>query len=116
MESLPLGKQAGPDRIPNGIFKCMSHVFAKKYLAMLEEAIANGELPRGMLQGDISVMYKKKERNDPRNYRPLTMLLPPTNFFSLESVAVLTWPLRSQRRNELVIRCPLLITICSVCI
>ena len=27
-----------------------------------------------MLEGIISVLYKKKEREDPRNYRPITLL------------------------------------------
>ena len=74
MENLPLGKQAGPDRIPNGIFKCMSNIWAPRLLALLEEAIANERMPASLMKGEISVMYKKKERNDTRNYRPLTML------------------------------------------
>tara|TARA_B110000046_G_scaffold118207_1_gene125009 strand:+ start:2316 stop:6662 length:4347 start_codon:yes stop_codon:yes gene_type:complete len=74
MENLPLGKQAGPDRIPNGIFKCMSTIFAPRLFDLLTEAIANEKMPDILMEGEISVMYKKKERNDPRNYRPLTML------------------------------------------
>ena len=74
MENLPLGKQAGPDRIPNGIFKCMATVWAPRLHCLLTEAIAKGSMPTILLEGEISVMYKKNERNDPRNYRPLTML------------------------------------------
>ena len=74
MENLPLGKQAGPDRIPNGIFKCMSTLFAPRLYDLLTEAIENEKMPDILMEGEISVMYKKKERNDPRNYRPLTML------------------------------------------
>ena len=33
-----------------------------------------GSLPDSCLQGLISVLYKKKDRDDPRNYRPITLL------------------------------------------
>ena len=30
MENLPLGKQAGPNRVPNGVFKVMANIFVPK--------------------------------------------------------------------------------------
>ena len=74
MENLPLGKSAGPDRIPNGVYKGLSKFFAPKLGAVLREAQRAGRLPPTFLQGDISVLYKKGERDDPRNYRPITLL------------------------------------------
>ena len=38
------------------------------------ESKAEGELPDGCSDGLISLLYKKNERNDPRNYRPITLL------------------------------------------
>ena len=32
------------------------------------------KFPGGMRCGTISVLYKKKDRSDPRNYRPITLL------------------------------------------
>ena len=74
MENLPLGKQAGPDRIPNAVYKYCSKLFAPKLLTVLLEATRTGQLPPTMIQGDITVMYKKGDRTEVRNYRPLTML------------------------------------------
>ena len=54
--------------------KCMSTLFAPRLYDLLTEAIENEKMPDILMEGEISVMYKKKERNDPRNYRPLTML------------------------------------------
>ena len=34
----------------------------------------NKSLPTTLRQGIISVLYKKGERDDPRNYRPITLL------------------------------------------
>ena len=41
---------------------------------MFNESRRKGALPDGMRCGIISVLYKKKDRSDPRNYRPITLL------------------------------------------
>ena len=74
MENLPLGKQAGPDRIPNAVYKYLPTVFAPKLAALLDESLQRGALPKTFLQGDIGLLYKKKDREDVRNYRPITLL------------------------------------------
>ena len=74
MQHLHLGSQAGPDRIPNAFYRCCAKYLAPKLGAVLREALRREQLPSSFLEGDIALMYKKKERDDPRNYRPLTML------------------------------------------
>ena len=74
MEALPLGKQAGPNRIPNAVYKKMSTVFAKPFCALVNETRRTGKIPAHFLEGDISMLYKKGDREDPRNYRPITLL------------------------------------------
>ena len=39
MERLPRGKQAGPNRIPNEMYKVMPVVFAKEFAALANESI-----------------------------------------------------------------------------
>ena len=60
MENLPLGKQAGPDRIPNAVFKYLPKFFAPKLKRLIQYSMTRGRLPKSMLQGDISLLYKKK--------------------------------------------------------
>ena len=74
MNSLPTGKSPGPDRLPNKMYRVLSVVLSKIMVKVLNESQAEGALPETMKQGIISVLYKKKERNDPRNYRPITLL------------------------------------------
>ena len=74
MEGLPLGKQAGPDRIPNAVFKMLPTFFATKVEKLIAEIVKKGEMPDYMLRGEISMLYKKDDRDDPRNYRPITLL------------------------------------------
>ena len=74
MDKLLLGKQAGPNRIPNGVYRVLSNFFAPYLCKVLKEARRTKKLPAGMLEGDITLLFKKKDREDVRNYRPLTML------------------------------------------
>ena len=74
MENLPLGKQAGPNRIPNAVYRFMSSTFAPKLTKVLNDTIRKGKLPNHFLEGDIAMLYKKGDREDPRNYRPITLL------------------------------------------
>ena len=59
MENLPLGKSAGPDRIPNGVYKADPTYFAPKLGLVIRESVTKGKLPPSFLKGDISVLYKK---------------------------------------------------------
>ena len=74
MVTLPVGKQAGPDRIPNIVFKMLPKLLAPKLCRLLECAVQKGTLPDSFLKGDIGLLFKKGDRNDVRNYRPITLL------------------------------------------
>lgn len=74
LQSLPLGKSPGPDRLPNAFYRVLSATLAEILAEVYNEAHTRGRLPLTCTQGLISVLYKKKERDDPRNYRPITLL------------------------------------------
>jgi len=71
---LPLGKSPGPDRIPNKFYRVFARVVSPILTKVYNESKEHGHLPDTLNQGIISVMYKKKSREDPRNYRPITLL------------------------------------------
>ena len=60
MENLPTGKQAGPNRVPNAVYKYMSAAFAPKLTEILNDSTAVGKLPGHFLEGDISMLFKEK--------------------------------------------------------
>ena len=73
LANLPTGKSPGPDCLPNRLYKTQSRRLATILTEVYNESRRNGVLPESCTQGLISVMYKKKERDDPRNYRPITL-------------------------------------------
>ena len=72
--SLPAGKSPGPDILPNALYRAFRSKLAPILAAVYNQAHERGHLPPGMTEGLISVLYKKKDRKDPRNYRPITLL------------------------------------------
>ena len=74
MSELPLGKSPGPDRLPNKLYKTLASDLAPILTEALNEGVEHGELHPTCVEGIISVLYKKKDRKDPRNYRPITLL------------------------------------------
>ena len=74
IETIPSGKSPGPDRIPNKFYKTFSAVIGPILTKVFNEAHQQNTLPPSMLEGIITVLYKKRNRNDPRNYRPITLL------------------------------------------
>ena len=71
---LPTGKSPGPDRLPNALYKRLSTVLGPILAKVFNEARKTGALPPSLKQGLVSILYKKKDREDIRNYRPITLL------------------------------------------
>ena len=74
MKSLPQGSSPGPDLLGNEFYAIHRERLAGPLTEALNYASSTGTLPETMLQGSISVLYKKKDRRDIRNYRPITLL------------------------------------------
>ena len=72
--NLPTGKSPGPDRLPNKLYVVLAGILGPILSEVFNYARDHGSLPSEMLEGTISVLYKKKKRDDPRNYRPITLL------------------------------------------
>ena len=74
MENLPTGKSPGPDALPNKLYKVLSKTLAPIIQQVANESRQRGSYPEGMSDGIIATLYKKGDRDDPRNYRPITLL------------------------------------------
>ena len=58
---------AGPNKIPNAVYRNLAIFFAPKFRDLMNEIVRTGKMPNHMLQGDVSQLYKKNDREDPRN-------------------------------------------------
>jgi len=68
------GRAPGLDGIPVELYRRFKDTFIP-LLARLFTSIATlGDLPAGFHDGLITIVYKRGERSDPANYRPITLL------------------------------------------
>ena len=68
------GKSPGPDGLGAEFYHAFGAMVAPRLHEMLTEAQALGTLPESFSSGDSSVLYKKGDPRDVRNYRPITLL------------------------------------------
>ena len=66
MDALPLGKQAGPNRIPNGLYRSMSTFFAPLLAPILRDVVSGkGKLPAHILRA-TSLFFTRKSQGSTR--------------------------------------------------
>ena len=70
----PPGKAPGPDGIPGDLYRRFRSEFSPMLRAVFDAIGATGQTPRGFLDGATTVLYKKGDRTEPGNYRPITLL------------------------------------------
>ena len=67
-------KAPGPDGLPGEFYRAYELMLAQPLKNAIIEAQKTNRLPPTMLEGDITLIYKKKDPKDVRNYRPITLL------------------------------------------
>lgn len=74
IRALPRRKAPGPDGLHNEFYIHNENTVAPLLTAALNDIHKLGLLPDSFRQGEITYIYKKKDPNDIRNYRPITLL------------------------------------------
>ena len=74
LESLNPTKSMGWDMIPPKLLRLGAKELAPSLTNILNLAINSGEYPRSWKKGEWIPVYKKNERTDRKNYRPITVL------------------------------------------
>jgi hypothetical protein len=74
IKRLKLRKAPGPDLIPNEIWKLFSPKSLTKLCAVYQKVYDSGTVPKSWCAVQVSPIHKKGDRNDPSNYRPISLL------------------------------------------
>lgn len=67
-------KAPGIDGIPNEIFKAISIKYKAKLLGMINEIFNYCKVPEEWCKIIVNPIYKKGDKNDPGNYRPISLV------------------------------------------
>ena len=74
LKKLSNGKAPGIDGIPVEFYKSFWSKLGDSFMELLEECYRTKELPLTMRTSVITLIYKKADRKDLKNYRPISLL------------------------------------------
>ena len=67
-------KSPGPDGLPIEVYKCFNNRCREHLLNTFNEIATTGFMPRSWKEGRIILLYKRGDKKDILNYRPITLL------------------------------------------
>ena len=73
LNKLKTNKAAGPDGIFPRVLKELSEIIFKPLASIFRQSLETGEIPDDWKQGNIISIYKKGDRTDLGNYRPISL-------------------------------------------
>ena len=73
LNSLDVSKATGPDNIPNRILKLAAEQLAPILHFIFKQSYEQGYLPEDWRKANIAAIYKKGDKSDPANYRPISL-------------------------------------------
>ena len=74
INSLQDGKAAGPYSIPVKLLKIISHQISIPFCMIINDSFLSGIFPNKLKIAKVIALYKKDSRDNPTNYRPISLL------------------------------------------
>ncbi|KFZ65090.1 RNA-directed DNA polymerase from mobile element jockey, partial [Antrostomus carolinensis] len=72
-QNLKVHKSMGPDQIHLRVLRELANEVAKPLSIIFEKFWKSGEVPEGWKKGNITPIFKKGNKEDPGNYRPVSL-------------------------------------------
>ncbi|XP_072021366.1 uncharacterized protein [Amphiura filiformis] len=73
LKEIKPNKAAGPDEIPGRVLRECASSVAPVLSKIFNKSLSSGELPRDWLNANVVPLFKKGDRSDPANYRPVSL-------------------------------------------
>ena len=73
LRSIKPGKAGGPDNLPAHVLKELAYSIADVITFIFQQSYDQGKLPRDWLQARVTALYKKGDKMNPANYRPVSL-------------------------------------------
>lgn len=74
IKSIKTKKSAGCDEIPVDLMKRISHLIAEPICIIVNQSFQNNIFPYHLKYAELKPIYKKGEKQNPDNYRPISIL------------------------------------------
>lgn len=82
MQNMEGGKASGIDGLPVEFYKAFWEVMGEDFLGVLNESIAEGSLPLSCRRAVITLLPKKGDLHEIKNWRPVSLLCSDLKVFS----------------------------------
>lgn len=73
--SLKVNKACGHDTIPARLIRDAADIVAKPLSHIFNLSLRTGKIPKSMKVAKVTLIFKKGDKNNPGNYRPISVLL-----------------------------------------
>ena len=73
LSKIESNKAAGPDQIPPRLLKEAAYQMAPLLTFIFQSSLDQGQLPQDWKSANIIPIYKKRNKSDPANYRPISL-------------------------------------------
>ena len=73
LKSLNPGKSMGPDEINPLLLKTMTKVFSEPLARIFQQSVNSGKIPKVWKDARVTPLFKKGNKSDPGNYRPVSL-------------------------------------------
>ena len=74
LQHLDITKACGPDSISPRLLKEGCHILAHPYSIIFNRSLEQGYFPSSWKEANVTPIYKKEDKSQPSNYRPISLL------------------------------------------